>query len=595
MNNEKKFIKLTPFKMQVLQTFPFIDADFDAITNYELLCKVVEYLNITVDNVNLLESDFKVLYDYVHDYFDNLDVQEEINNKLDQMAKDGTLQEIISDYLDMKAIFAFDNVNDMKLATNLKNGSFAKVLGYYEKNDGGIATYKIRTITNEDIIDESLIIALNNETLIAELIYNEINPMNFGCYGDGVHNDTIKLQNALNYAKNNNKLFKSTPNKTYLITQPIEIGDVTSFWNKSIIKTLDNITMITHNSTNENKHICDGLIIDCNNTNSNALECINSHGFNLNNLIIKNLNKIGLIVDSGSYEFDVNNTIIYGTGTDNDSIGILYKTSDCTFNNIIMKDVHIAIDNRGGGRFTGNNIHPWILNTIIEPNSIAYRSQSNSSFNLSQCQSDSYHYPFYVADNTGPVMQINNFNAYWQTFVQTEDVIGENIPVVFYGSNSASYSKASISNLRVSGLIWNAGKAKLSNRDDFCAQITGSTTTNIDNDIALTSLTNIYNDIVPSVNKLTKSGNTISLLLKLTIPSANTGNIILGNIPYFFRDGSEQYQDTISLLNESGNVFKTVPLTIATNGNVNIYLNENITSPFTIILNLQHQIIKQQI
>ena len=40
MNNEKKFIKLTPFKMQVLQTFPFIDADFDAITNYELLCKV---------------------------------------------------------------------------------------------------------------------------------------------------------------------------------------------------------------------------------------------------------------------------------------------------------------------------------------------------------------------------------------------------------------------------------------------------------------------------------------------------------------------------------------------------------------------------
>ena len=34
--------------MQVLQSFPFIDEDFDAITNYELLCKVVEYLNKTV-------------------------------------------------------------------------------------------------------------------------------------------------------------------------------------------------------------------------------------------------------------------------------------------------------------------------------------------------------------------------------------------------------------------------------------------------------------------------------------------------------------------------------------------------------------------
>ena len=93
---KKEFFKLTPFKMQVVQSFPFIDADFDALTNYELLCKVVDYLNKTVDNVNLLESDFKTLYDYVHDYFDNLDVQEEINNKLDEMVTDGTMDQIIN-------------------------------------------------------------------------------------------------------------------------------------------------------------------------------------------------------------------------------------------------------------------------------------------------------------------------------------------------------------------------------------------------------------------------------------------------------------------------------------------------------------------
>ena len=46
----KEFKKLTPFKLQVLENFPFIDEDFDAITNYELLCKVVEYLNNTVEN-----------------------------------------------------------------------------------------------------------------------------------------------------------------------------------------------------------------------------------------------------------------------------------------------------------------------------------------------------------------------------------------------------------------------------------------------------------------------------------------------------------------------------------------------------------------
>ena len=88
MNNEKKFIKLTPFKMQVLETFPFIDEDFDAITNYELLCKVVDYLNKTIDNVDVLHDEveeyinkFNELKAYVDNYFDNLDVQEEINNR----------------------------------------------------------------------------------------------------------------------------------------------------------------------------------------------------------------------------------------------------------------------------------------------------------------------------------------------------------------------------------------------------------------------------------------------------------------------------------------------------------------------------------
>ena len=44
---------------------------------------------------NYIEQ-FNELHDYVHDYFDNLDVQEEINNKLDAMVDDGTMAEIIN-------------------------------------------------------------------------------------------------------------------------------------------------------------------------------------------------------------------------------------------------------------------------------------------------------------------------------------------------------------------------------------------------------------------------------------------------------------------------------------------------------------------
>lgn len=102
-NNYTDMKNLTPFKLCVLQNFPFIEADFDAVTNYQLLCKVVEYLNKVIDNNNKqndnitqLEQNFITLYNYVKDYFNNLDVQEEINNKLDEMVQDGTIDIIFT-------------------------------------------------------------------------------------------------------------------------------------------------------------------------------------------------------------------------------------------------------------------------------------------------------------------------------------------------------------------------------------------------------------------------------------------------------------------------------------------------------------------
>lgn len=106
-NDYTEMNNLSPFKLCVIQNFPFIDADFDAVTNYQLLCKVVEYLNNVIDNNNKqntnitqLEQNFITLYNYVKDYFDNLDVQEEINTKLDEMAADGSLSKLIQPLFD---------------------------------------------------------------------------------------------------------------------------------------------------------------------------------------------------------------------------------------------------------------------------------------------------------------------------------------------------------------------------------------------------------------------------------------------------------------------------------------------------------------
>ena len=127
-------------------------------------CKFLEEEVIPVVNNN------SQVTEELKNYFETLDVQEEINNKLEEMAENGELEEIIAEFLQLQALFTYNSVEDMKAAENLIDGSFAQTLGYYSTNDGGASLYKIRSITNQDEVDEMFIVSLNNENLIAELI-----------------------------------------------------------------------------------------------------------------------------------------------------------------------------------------------------------------------------------------------------------------------------------------------------------------------------------------------------------------------------------------------------------------------------------------
>ena len=92
--------KVNNFRFWCQKVLPLVYDD--SLSYYELLCKVVNYLNNTIADVNTLGADvdnlhkaFIQLQDYVNNYFSTLDVQEEINNKLDAMAQDGTLTSIL--------------------------------------------------------------------------------------------------------------------------------------------------------------------------------------------------------------------------------------------------------------------------------------------------------------------------------------------------------------------------------------------------------------------------------------------------------------------------------------------------------------------
>lgn len=218
--NDKTYIKLTPFKGFVLENFPFIEADFDAITNYQLLCKVIEYLNNVianqntvqelgtdlvnaynslVDAVNLAINEFETdvttdinqfktdvnedfdefttnittqfnnLQNYVNNYFDN-NFPELVSDKLDEMATDGTLENLLNDSAHLTKSYNTytDMINDSSTFTN---GLRLKTLGYNAINDGGGANYYITNIEDNTIhhVDLQNGLFLN---LVKQLKYN---------------------------------------------------------------------------------------------------------------------------------------------------------------------------------------------------------------------------------------------------------------------------------------------------------------------------------------------------------------------------------------------------------------------------------------
>lgn len=101
--NVEKAPDVPAFVRFVASTIPMVFDD--SLSYYEALCNLVHYIQDTVDVVNnnatITEESIALINEmkeYMDHYFDNLNVQNEINNKLDAMAEDGQLAEVFSDY-----------------------------------------------------------------------------------------------------------------------------------------------------------------------------------------------------------------------------------------------------------------------------------------------------------------------------------------------------------------------------------------------------------------------------------------------------------------------------------------------------------------
>ena len=197
--------------------------------------EIEEFEKTTTETVNEYIERFNELHDYVHDYFDNLDVQEEINHKLDEMLDDGVLQEIITTYIQSNVAWTFDTVADMKLATNLIDGSYAQTYGFYNLNDGGGALYKIREKEENETANNITTFDIGATNLVAELNEDvEINILQCGAKKDG----TESISAIVNYLITNFPTIDIyVPNGDYLVHETIYLGTATHFRGENMWQT----------------------------------------------------------------------------------------------------------------------------------------------------------------------------------------------------------------------------------------------------------------------------------------------------------------------------------------------------------------------
>ena len=406
----EEVVDLGPFRAMVMTIGTLPTAFTESMTYYEALAYFVRYLEETIipainqnaEATKELQKLFVELKDYVDNYFDNLDIQTEINNKLDEMAASGELEEIISAYLNSNAVMAYNTISDLAAAENIIDGSFAYTFGKLTYNDGEGAFYKIREIKNTDVVDGFYIVALIPDDLVAErmenatinsiltiLSHTEINVKDHGVVGDGVTDDTTAIQALIDTYKKRVLYF---PTGTYLISSPLTITDspeeMVDFRceTNAYFKTEENIDCLLEvcsesvSSVNFRKlkrHFIRGGTWDCTNCqygiildSASQFVCLED-----NNIIMVSNTGLYLRKNADYISGDnlINNLCVSGVSSisQNEPTGVLVASYDNEFNNLRINGCTVGLHITGAGTII-NNYHALYIGDD-NPNSTNYQ------------------------------------------------------------------------------------------------------------------------------------------------------------------------------------------------------------------------------
>lgn len=300
-----------PFKYFCM-TIGYIPTSYkNSLDYYEQLLWLIKFLENTVipavDNNALAVTELQNLYiqlkDYVEHYFKNLDVQQMINDKLDEMASDGTLENLLNNYANL--IKVYSTTIEMLIDETIVKGQTIKTLGYYELNDNGGAVFTIDDEINENLIQLSL-----ENGLYANIVVNDTLALKqIGCKNETEEFDnTALIQKAINYCVANN------------------------------------VEMIV-----DDKYLTDGLIVE-NTIKITGVKLRNKCGFKL----IANANEDYLLKlnDEGIEKTIIKDIYLDGNKTNNSNVidGLYIYSS-------FYRDFYLLVENCNIQNFTGNGVY----------------------------------------------------------------------------------------------------------------------------------------------------------------------------------------------------------------------------------------------
>lgn len=410
--------------------------DRESGTVLQQTARMYAKVNELVKAVNGMDKVIKEYVDYIDHYFENLDVQEEINNKLDDMAEGGELAEYIAQYANLPCVHAYDTIADMASSENLVDGSFARAISKTVAGTGDGAYYKIRESVEGDDPDGMNLVAITGTTLVAEIIpdYANIEALNAigtvedsledyiadsminvkyaGAKGDGTTDDYAVIQGLIEDNPHKTIYF---PAGTYLIsdTLHIETGNahqVNLKLDKNAKITSDqSIDYLLEVGTEEGGTgvydryaegsivSIDGGIFDCGNASSAIYVSANQKQTKITNTIIYNLNQYGIYIDRGtntsvSSDADIMNVSINGKGSEVGGVGIYAYGTDNKVSHARINKCQTGVYDAGGSFYTDVHVlYSYTSNSVTAQQYEATKAfvfASNSLCMCNQCYSD---------------------------------------------------------------------------------------------------------------------------------------------------------------------------------------------------------------